>query len=195
MIEPINPVVEERLRQGFRYMNRFMVLMWRLGLGPFMNRREVSGQIMVITHTGRKSGQQRRTPVNYALVDGEVYCMAGFGAGSDWCRNIQANPQVEIWLPEGWWGGVAEDVSASPDRLNLLRQVLVASGFASYAVGIDPFKISDEDLARVTDKYRLVHIRRTTPCTGPGGPSELAWVWPLSTFALLALLLLRPRRR
>ena len=39
MIDPINPVVEERLRQGFRYLNRFMVLMWRLGLGQFMNRR------------------------------------------------------------------------------------------------------------------------------------------------------------
>ena len=67
---------------------------------------DLSGQIMVLTHTGRKSGLRRRTPVNYALVDGEVYCTAGFGQISDWYRNILANPQVEVWLPDGWWAGV-----------------------------------------------------------------------------------------
>ena len=185
MAEPIKPEIEEKLRKGFRYLNRLMVFMWRLGLGQFMGRREMSGQIMVVTHVGRKSGMIRRTPVNYALVDGDVICTAGFGAASDWYRNIQARPLVEIWLPEGWWAGVAEDISASPERLKLLRHVLVASGFASYAAGIDPLKISDADLARVSEKYRLVRIRRTTPCTGPGGPGDLAWVWPLATLGLL----------
>ena len=194
MAEPIPPEIEEKLRQGFRYLNRFMVLMWRLGLGVFMSRREFSGQIMVITHTGRKSGMTRRTPVNYALVDGEVYCTAGFGAASDWYRNIRSNPLVEVWMPKGWWAGVAEDVSDSPERLKLLRQVIIASGFASYAAGIDPFKISDADLARVSDKYRLVRIRRTIPCTGPNGPGDLAWVWPLATLGLLVAAMLRKKK-
>ena len=194
MAEPTPPEIEEKLRQGFRYLNRFMVLMWRLGLGVFMSRREFSGQIMVITHTGRKSGMTRRTPVNYALVDGEVYCTAGFGAASDWYRNIRSNPLVEVWMPKGWWAGVAEDVSDSPERLKLLRQVIIASGFASYAAGIDPFKISDADLARVSDKYRLVRIRRTIPCTGPNGPGDLAWVWPLATLGLLVAAMLRKKK-
>ena len=191
MAEPLRPEVEQKLRQGFRYLNHFMVFMWRLGLGRLMSRREFTGQIMVLTHTGRKSGLRRRTPVNYALVDGEVYCTAGFGAQADWYRNIMANPQVELWLPEGWWAGVAEDVSADPQRLVLLRQVLVASGFASYAAGIDPFKISDAELNRVSEKYRLVRIRRTIPCTGTDGPGDLAWIWP----AMATLLLFRRRRR
>ena len=29
----VDPRVEEQLRQGFKYFNRFMLLMWRLGLG------------------------------------------------------------------------------------------------------------------------------------------------------------------
>jgi deazaflavin-dependent oxidoreductase (nitroreductase family) len=194
MAEPLQPEVEQKLRQGFRYLNRFMVFMWRLGLGRFMSRRELTGQIMVITHTGRKSGLRRRTPVNYALVDGEVYCTAGFGAQSDWYRNIQADPQVEVWLPDGWWAGVAEDVSAAPQRLELLRQVLVASGFASVAAGIDPFKISDAELARVSEKYCLVRIRRTLPCTGVDGPGDLAWVWPLVTLVLAVMLAVRKTR-
>ena len=190
----INPQVEEGLRQGFRYMNRFMLMLWRLGLGPWLNSwPKVGGRIMVITHTGRKSGARRRTPVNYAVVEGEVYCVAGFGAGSDWYRNILKQPQVEVWLPDGWWCGVAEDVSAHPARLKLLREVLIASGFAAYAAGINPYAISDAELDQAAKEYRLIHIRRTEARTGAGGPGDLAWVWPLATMILLPLVLFRKK--
>lgn len=175
-------------RQIFRYFNRFMLLLWRLGLGGMVNGwPAVSGQIMVLTHTGRKSGQRRRTPVNYAIVDGQIYCTAGFGAISDWYRNLLVNPNVELWLPDGWWAGRAEEVSNDPNRLFLLRQVLIGSGFAAYAAGLDPRQMSDEDLAAASQEYRLVKIEREQACTGRDGPGDLAWLWPLSTFALLFL--------
>ena len=183
----------DRLRRAFRAFNRFMLLIFRLGLGSYGNRPELS-QVMVITHTGRKTGLRRRTPVNYAVVDGEVYCLAGFGARTDWYRNLLANPQVEVWLPDGWYAGVAEDVSEDPQRLPLLRQVLIASGFAARAAGIDPRRITDEQLQAVSSDYRLVRIRRVQPRTGPGGPGDLAWVWPLSTLVLIGLLLIRRKR-
>ncbi|MBN2147123.1 MAG: nitroreductase family deazaflavin-dependent oxidoreductase [Anaerolineales bacterium] len=191
----IQPEAEAKLRVGFRYFNRFMLLMWRLGLGPWVNFwPQVVGRIMVITHTGRKSGLRRRTPVNYTIVDGDIYCTAGFGSISDWYRNIIANPQVEVWLPEGWWAGEASDVSDVEERLPLLRQVLFASGFAARAAGIDPVNMSDEELNAATLNYRLVRIHRRTPCTGQNGPSDLAWVWPLATMILLPLALRRRRR-
>lgn len=186
---------EERLRRAFRWLNRYMLLHWRLGLGPYANRRELSGQIMVLVHVGRKTGRVRRTPVNYAIVDGDVFCTAGFGQVADWYRNLLANPQVELWLPHGWWAGVAEDVSDSPKRLFLLRQVLIASGFAARLANLDPVSMSDEALEAASRSYRLIQIRRTHALTGPGGPGDLAWVWPLATAALLAILLLPRRRR
>ena len=114
---------EEALRQAFKVLNRrLMVPLWRLGLGQWLNAwPTMSGRIMVLVHTGRKSGRRRFTPVNYAQVDGEVYCTAGFGAGSDWYKNIIANPAVEVWLPDGWWAGVAEDITGAPAALPLLR--------------------------------------------------------------------------
>ena len=185
----ITPEMEERLRQIFKQFNRFMLWMWRLGLGPIINMwPEKMGQIMVLTHIGRKSGQRRQTPVNYALVNGDVYCTAGFGAISDWYRNVRVNPQVEIWLPDGWWEGTAEDVSDAPDRLALLRAVLIGSGFAAEAAGIFPQQMDDAALDAATQTYRLMRIYRTAARTGPGGPGELAWVWPLATFLLLPLL-------
>ncbi len=187
-----NPQLEQALRQGFRYFNRFMLLLWRLGLGPWLNAwPPVLGRYMVLTHTGRKSGLRRRTPVNYASVDGDLYCVAGFGRGADWYRNLIANPAVEIWLPDGWWNGAAEEVVDPPDRLRLLRQVLIASGVAAYAAGIDPRGMTDEQLDRATGAYRLMRIHRVAPRTGAGGPGELAWVWPAATHVLLGLLLVQ----
>jgi deazaflavin-dependent oxidoreductase (nitroreductase family) len=187
----------EQLRQGFRkYLNPFMLGMWRLGLGAWFNAwPEVSGRVMVITHTGRKTGRPRRTPVNFAMVDDELYCLAAFGGVSDWYRNMLANPHVEVWLPDGWWVGAAEDVSDCKERLPLVRQVMIGSGFAARVAGLNPYTMSDEDLEKATATYRLVHIRRTQARTGPGGPGDLAWVWPVAAMVLLPLAIFRRGRR
>ncbi len=190
-----SPASEEALRQGFKYFNRFMLLMWRLGLGPWVNVwPEGLGRIMVLTTTGRKSGLPRRTPVNYATVDGEVYCTAAFGETCDWYRNVRANPDVEIWLPDGWWAGEAEEVKDSPRRIPLLREVLIASAFAARAAGIDPHTMPDADLDDLTREYKLFRIRRRAARTGPDGPGDLAWIWPLATAVLGLWLLIRPGR-
>ena len=182
---------EERLLRFFRYLNRFMVALFRLGLGRSVNAwPSVGGRIMVLTHVGRKTGIRRRTPLNYAVIDGEVYCTAGFGSGSDWYRNVLANPEVEIWLPDGWWAGRASDISDSDTRIDLLRRVLIASGFAAWLAGIRPKRDSDQKLAALTDEYRLLRIRRSHALTGRGGPGDLAWIWPLATVILLLILLL-----
>jgi deazaflavin-dependent oxidoreductase (nitroreductase family) len=167
------------LQQGFRYFNKFMLLLWRLGLGRMLNLwPEGTGRIMVLTHTGRRSGQRRQNPVNYAILNGDIYCTAGFGAKSDWYRNVRANPEVEVWLLDSWYKGIAEDVTGCPGSTTIMRQVLIASGFAARAEGINP--------------QTLIRIHLTDARTGPGGPGDLAWVWPVATFLLL---MFRPRRR
>lgn len=191
----LDPKLEKQLRYGFRYLNKFMLTMWRLGLGSLINCwPDVFGRIMVITHTGWKTGLRRRTPVNYAIVDGEVYCTAGFGKVAHWYKNIQADPNVEIWLPDGWWRGTAVDISDAENKATLLRQVLIGSGAVGPMFGLHPKTMSDEELAGLTASYRLIHIQRTAPQTGPDGPGDLAWVWPLATMTLLPLALRRRKR-
>ena len=190
----ITPAIAQQMRQAFKNGNRYMLFMWRLGLAKFINISPGTiGKIMVLTHVGRKTGALRRTPVNYCIANNDIYCTAGFGASSDWYRNIKKNPQVEVWLPEGWWQGKAEDVNNHPDRVELIRQVLIASGFAARSIGIEPKSMTAEEIEDVTKDYKLIRIRRTAACTGPGGPGDLAWVWPLATFLLLPLAL-RKRR-
>ncbi len=186
----MDPVQVQRLRQGFKYLNKFMLSMWRVGLGKWLNIwPDVFGQIMVISHIGRKSGKRHRTPVNYAIVGGELYCTSGFGEASDWYQNMIKEPNVEVWLADGWWEGVAEDVTNHEQYVQLMRAVLIGSGFAAWLAGIMPKRMSDLDLMQKTHGYKLIHIRRTEARTGPGGPADLIWIWPviaiLSIFALL----------
>jgi deazaflavin-dependent oxidoreductase (nitroreductase family) len=187
---------DERLRQLFKAGNRFMVLLFRLGLGNWGNGPQTS-QVMVLVHRGRKSGLLRRTPINYVVVDDQIYCTAAFGQRADWYRNVLANPTVQVWLPDGWYAGEAEEVPLDdPRRLDLMRQVLIASGFAApLFAGINPKTISDDKLAEISAPYRLIRIYPSEACTGPGGPGDLAWIWPLSSAVLLGLLLLGRRRR
>jgi deazaflavin-dependent oxidoreductase (nitroreductase family) len=182
---------EQRLLWFFKQLNRFMLAMFRLGLGGWVNGwPSVGGRILVLTHVGRKTGLRRRTPLNYAIVEDDVYCTAGFGSGSDWYRNILANPEVEIWLPDGWWAGTASDISDSEKRTELLRKVLIGSGFAAWLAGIRPRTDPDEKFTALTAEYRLLRIRRSHGLTGGGGPGDLAWVWPLATMILLLILLM-----
>jgi deazaflavin-dependent oxidoreductase (nitroreductase family) len=195
MVTEISPN-DERLRQMFRIGNRFMVLLFRLGLGGWGNGPQTS-QVMVLVHKGRKSGLLRQTPVNYAVVDDVIYCTAAFGSRADWYRNVVADPRVQVWLPDGWYAGEAAEVPPDdPQRSALIRQVLIASGFAApLFAGINPKTVSDEKLAEISAPYRLIRIYPSEACTGSGGPGDLAWVWPAATFVLLGLLLLGGRRK
>ena len=62
--------------------------------------------------------------------------------------------------------------------------MLIGSGFAAYAFGVNP-RLPDERLDELTAKYRILRLHRTGACTGAGGPGDLAWVWPLATTLLL----------
>jgi deazaflavin-dependent oxidoreductase (nitroreductase family) len=187
-------VSDDQLRKIFKAFNRFMVLLFRLGLGSYGNGTKYGGYIMVIKHTGRKTGLTRLTPVNYAVVDEDIYCTSGFGKVADWYLNIEANPRVEVWLPDGRWAGIAEDVTGEEDSAHHLRQVIVASGLAGPLFGVNPKVLSDPDFEEMLQSYRLIRIRKVNALTGAGGPGDLFWIWPLTTFILL-LLLLRRRRK
>ncbi len=186
---------DESLRKIFKIFNRFMLFMWRLGFGSWGNGTKYGGYIMVIKHRGRKTGKKRLAPVNYAEIDDRIYCVSAMGDRSDWYRNLIANPEVELWLADGRWAGVVEDVTQMKGRAQILRQVIVASGFAGPLFGFNPRHMSDEDFDEMLETYRLLCVRKTAPVTGPDGPGDLAWVWPLSTLLLFWLLVRRGKRR
>src|SRR3972149_4399463 len=83
----------------------------RPGLGPLMST-PLTGSLMILRTRGRKTGLLRETPLGYAILDGSVWCCAGFGARTHWYRNILADAGVEVVLANGSaFAGPAEVVT------------------------------------------------------------------------------------
>lgn len=80
---------------GFqRLLWRAPIWLYRVGLGGLLG-----GRFLLLTHTGRKSGQPRQAVVEVAGFDPttKTYTVAsGFGAKSDWYRNVCTTPSVTI---------------------------------------------------------------------------------------------------
>ena len=186
----LEPQVLEVVRRSFNQMNKGMVSLWRLGLGSMMNSwPRGAGQMLVLEHVGRRSGTPYRTPVNFARIDDDLYCVAAFGEKTHWYRNILAAPEIAIWLPDGRWVAIAEDVSDDPRRLDLVRQVLVSSGLVAPMIGLRPREMSDETLDEATSMYRVLRVRPLRRESGTDGPGDLAWVWGVAALLAIAIAL------
>ncbi len=176
-------------RRIFRLLNRFfMVPLFRLGLGKLFGT-PFGGYVMVMKMTGWKSGQTRFVPVNYAIAEGDVYCLSGYGKDAHWYRNLMANPEIELLLPGRRVKGSVGDASEDPRALELLRQILKNSGFASFMAGLNPFSINDERLADFTKNYRLLRFRGDYIAAGEADPGGRLWlIWILLALLLFVLL-------
>jgi deazaflavin-dependent oxidoreductase (nitroreductase family) len=72
--------------------------------------------ILLLRHTGRRSGKQYATPLQYEKI-GETYSIgAARGSSADWFRNVQANPQVVVSVGRKTFPARAEAVT-DPERV------------------------------------------------------------------------------
>ena len=85
----------------------------------------LTGYFLTLTTTGRRTGLPRRSPLNYAILEGRIYVLSGFGTGADWYRNLSADPQVSVALPgrvvDGTAVRVRDPVEAEQAALAVVR--------------------------------------------------------------------------
>lgn len=67
--------------------------------------------MLLLTTTGRKSGQPRVTPLQYEEVDGAYYIASARGLQADWFKNILVNPQVRVQIRNREFDAIAEPVT------------------------------------------------------------------------------------
>src|SRR3972149_12205956 len=80
--------------------------LYAIGLGPLIGRI-----ILLLTTTGRRSGKKRVTPLQYEMIGNDFYLGSARGTKSDWVRNIQLNPQVEVRVGAKYFHGTAEVIT------------------------------------------------------------------------------------
>jgi deazaflavin-dependent oxidoreductase (nitroreductase family) len=82
---------------------------------------------LLLTTTGRRSGEQRTTPLIYGR-HGDDYLVVASKGGSDappaWYRNLQADPDVEVQVKEQRFTAHARD--ATPEEKPELWRTMTA---------------------------------------------------------------------
>lgn len=74
------------LSRSFRVLNRIYVIpAVKSGLGP-LHANPLTGSWMLLRTTGRRTARKREAALGYAILDGAVYCSAGFGPRTQWPR-------------------------------------------------------------------------------------------------------------
>jgi len=175
------------MRRIFWFVNKFfMVPLFRLGFGPFFVN-PLTGYIMVLKVIGRKTGKVRYAPVNYAIYKGDIYCVSGGRQNSDWFRNLQATPEVEIILPSGPVFARVEETLDPEVRRVIVRQVLKNAGFAGFFEGYNPFTITDDELMRKSGDMPLLRFHPLGIANGASDPGGWAWVWLFVFFIILVI--------
>lgn len=86
--------------RGLRWTGKLNVPLYRIS-GGRIGGKVGRAPVLLLTTTGRKSGQQRTAPVVY-LADGDDVVLINTNAGNAkipaWSLNLKANPEAEVEL-------------------------------------------------------------------------------------------------
>jgi deazaflavin-dependent oxidoreductase (nitroreductase family) len=133
---------------------RAPLVLYRLGLGGLMGK-----STLILTTTGRRSGQPRATPVNYWEASGVFYVIAGSGTHADWYRNLVAQPEVEVQVGRRRLRAVAAPLTEPREKAHALWLFGQRSpGTAERYFGV-PRGAPEEDLVALAAQRAVVAIR------------------------------------
>ncbi len=175
--------------------NRLVGPLLRAGLGAVISN-PATGYLLLLRTRGRSTGLVREVPLGYVVLDGAVYCCAGFGVRTAWYRNILADPRVEVVLPGRTFVGQASAVTDAAEWLRAYRALMASLGLVSRAALGKVAALDDETLLA---RHRTIPLVRITPTAvvpsslDPGGRSWIVAV--VAWLVVLRILLLAGRRR
>jgi deazaflavin-dependent oxidoreductase (nitroreductase family) len=180
-----------------RLLARFPLLMYRLGLGDLLN----SLHLMVLTTRGRKSSQPRHTPIEYRRHGRKIYLVSAWGERPNWYQNVLTDPVVTVQLGTKTYSGRGYQVV---DKAEALRALSLFRRIAPARYDAVLGRLIEADVSAWTlpDQSRHFTILRLDLVTEsprlPGLAANLAWLLPVSIFAVfslgMVLAVLRQRR-
>jgi deazaflavin-dependent oxidoreductase (nitroreductase family) len=133
-----------------RNVQKIHRVLYAIGLGPL-----IGPIILLLTTTGRKSGQPRVTPLQYEEIDGIYYVGAARGLKADWVRNIQTDQRVRVQVKRRRFNGRAEIITTSTTiadyletRLDRHPRMMGLIMSRAHGLPLRPSRAQLEDLAQ-----------------------------------------------
>jgi len=164
-----------------RSMFKAPLVLWRMGFGPAIGR-----VMLVLTHTGRKSGLPRHTMVEYHMLDGVKYVPCAFGPRSDWYKNITADPRVTIQTARSSERALAVRVTDDQELLAVydlfIRRDPPLTRWYLDSLDIQPHH---DDVLAKKERINWFRFDSTDEDTPPALETDLVWVLPIAGIGLL----------
>ena len=185
------------LHRAFIPLNVLAVPALEAGLGAAFSN-PITGYLMVLRTRGRRTRKVRAAPLGYVILDGAIYCCAGFGRETAWYRNLLADPAVEVVLPGRTLTGSATPVTDPGERARAYRALIASLGGVGRTALGDLRRIDDEALLAAHAAIPLVRITPTGVVAGPLDPGGRFWLvalagWIVLTAALVGGIARLPR--
>jgi len=140
--ENFNPYTQGQERFGewfIKNVGRWQTRVYEATGGRVWNRF-LGVQCAILTTTGRKSGQPRKTPLLYLRQGDQVVMVASKGGMTTlpaWYGNLRANPHVEIQIGSEKKAYVARDADQDEERLLWPQLDALYDGYAEYRARVD----------------------------------------------------------
>jgi deazaflavin-dependent oxidoreductase (nitroreductase family) len=175
------------VRRTFRVGNRAIVPALNAGLGVVISN-PLTGHLFVLRMRGRRTGRSRQVPLGYVIIDGDIYCVAGWGRRTNWLANIAADPRVEAVLPGRTVRGVATVVTDPIEWARAYRRLIRSFGLLGRSVLGDVSRLDDRELFAQHGALPVVRIHPTGVVPGAFDPGGRGWLAILAIEIELALL-------
>jgi deazaflavin-dependent oxidoreductase (nitroreductase family) len=144
-----------------RIILRTPALLYRTPLRVLLGRLYV-----LLVHRGRKTRRIYRTCVNIFHKDrdtGEIFVLSAWGSRSDWYRNIQESPPLEVRVGSMTLDPrprFVEATEARPLYVEYVRDHPIASRFGFFIMGV-PLPKEEDEVARISQDMPVVAFRPT----------------------------------
>lgn len=142
-----------------RLLFRAPIPLYRARLGFLFGKR-----FLMLEHTGRKSGETRRTILEVVVDDPDaVYVAAAWGDEAQWLQNVRAEPVVAFHVGSRRYRTKAELVNPEEARELMERYAALhpkmLERLASYMLD-DPGDTPERQAARVAERIPIVRLAK-----------------------------------
>lgn len=160
-------------RGPLRWLLRAPIWLYRLGLGAPLG----SAHIMVLTTTGRVSGQPRHTAIEFRTHGSKTYLVSAWGERPHWYKNLLAHPVVGVAQGSQRFmarATVVDDASEAARVLYLFRKRAPAIYDALMARLSNAETVSARTVPAITDHFVIVRLEPAPDAAGPA-PLQADW--------------------